>query len=346
MKNVSWAMRRIFAVVLALCLVCATAFAAEYTLKFGYGEPADPNTSLEHVAASAFKEYIEEHSNGRIAVELYSGGVLGDSEALIQQVMLGSIQGCPTADAKLASYYEPIQVISIPFLFDSREVALQVLDGEVGQILRDGVLEATGMRVMTIGENGGFRCFTNNAHEIRTPEDMEGLKFRVMSSNVMMKMVEDLGAIPSAISFQEMYTAIQTNVIDGQENPPSVITANSLDEIQSYMTLDNHTYSVSFFVLNNAWFEALPEDLQQVVLDASAYTEKIHRETSANWDQASIDLLVERGMQVYTPTAEEIALFREATQQSAIDYLNETLDPGLIDLVLSEVEAAEANLNT
>ncbi len=112
------------------------------------------------------------------------------------------------------------------------------------------------------------------------------------------------------------------------------------------MTLDNHTYSVSFFVLNNAWFEALPEDLQQVVLDASAYTEKIHRETSANWDQASIDLLVERGMQVYTPTAEEIALFREATQQSAIDYLNETLDPGLIDLVLSEVEAAEANLNT
>lgn len=342
MKGFSKGLRTILVLALVFCVLCSSAFAAEYTLKFGYGEPADPKTSLEHVTASAFKEYIEEHSGGRIEVELYSGGVLGDSEALIQQVMLGSVQGCPTADAKLASYYAPIQAISIPYLFETREVAQKVLDGEIGEIIKQGALDATGMRVLTIGENGGFRCFTNNAREIRSPEDMKGLKFRVMSSNVMMKMVEDLGATPSAISFQEMYTAIQTNVIDGQENPSSVITANNLDEIQKYMTLDNHTYSVSFFVLNNAWYEALPEDLQKVVDDAAAYTEKIHRETSAAWEQSSIDLLVERGMQVYTPTSEEMAMFRDATQQSAIDFLNETIDPAFVQLVLDKVAEASA----
>ena len=181
----------ILAMTLVLCLLCSSAFAAEYTLKFGYGEPADPNTSLEHVTATAFKEYVEEKSEGRIEVELYSGGVLGDSEALLQQVTIGSIQGCPTADAKLASYYAPIQVISIPYLFENREIAQYVLDSEIGESLREGVQEATGMRLITIGENGGFRCFTNNAREIRTPEDMKGLKFRVMSSSVMMKMVEE-----------------------------------------------------------------------------------------------------------------------------------------------------------
>lgn len=336
--------RLVLVIVFVLCLLTSAAYAADYTLKFGYGEPADASKSLEHVAASAFKEYIEEHSEGRIEVELYPGGTLGDSEALIQQVMLNSVQGCPTADAKLASYYAPIQVISIPYLFETREIAQYVLDSEIGDLLKEGVLEATGMRVLTIGENGGYRCFTNNAREIKSPEDMKGLKFRVMSSEVMMNMVKDLGAIPSAISFQEMYTAIQTNVIDGQENPSSVITGNNLDEIQKYMTLDRHTYSVSFFVLNNEWFEALPEDLQQVVLDAAAYTEQINRATSAEWEQLSIDLLAERGMQIYTPTNEEIAMFRDATQQSAIDYLNERLDPAFVSQVLEKVAEAEAAL--
>lgn len=317
---------------------------AEYTLKFAYGEPADPDTSLECVTATAFKEYIEKYSGGRILVELYPGGVLGDSEALIQQVMLGSLQGCPTADAKLAQYYAPIQVVSIPYLFENRDIAQYVLDSEIGDAIKDGVLEATGMRIMTIGENGGFRCFTNNAREIHSPADMKGLKFRIMSSEVMMHMVEDLGAIPSAISFQEMYTAIQTNVIDGQENPSSVIASNNLNEIQKYMVLDNHTYSVSFFVMNNAWLEALPDDLQQVVFDAAAEIEKLHRETSAAWEQSSIDLLKERGMQIYKPNEEEISMFRDATQQSAIDFLNDAIDSSFVSQVLDKVTEAESSL--
>ena len=151
----------------------AAAAEPEYVLKFGYGEAADPKTSLEHVAATHFKEYIERESNGRISVQLYPGGTLGDSEALIQQVQIGSVQGCPTADAKLATMFPPIQCLSIPYLFDNREVAFKVLDGPIGQEIKDGVLAATGMRILTIGENGGFRCFSNNTREIHSPADSE-----------------------------------------------------------------------------------------------------------------------------------------------------------------------------
>jgi tripartite ATP-independent transporter DctP family solute receptor len=322
----------------------STPVESEYTLKFGYGEAADLKTSLEHVAATHFKEYIERESNGRITVQLYPGGTLGDSEALIQQVQIGSVQGCPTADAKLSTLFSPIQCLSIPYLFDNREVAFKVLDGPIGQEIKDEVLAATGMRILTIGENGGFRCFSNNTREIRTPADMKGLKFRVMQSPIMLNMVENLGATPVAITFNEMYTSIQTNVIQGQENPPSVVRAFNLDEIQPYYTLDRHTYSISFFVINNGWFEALPSDLQQVVLDASVSTEKVHRETSANWDGEAVDDLKDRGMKVYDPTPEEIQLFREATQQPAIEYLKESVGEEWVNKILDAVDNARVEL--
>jgi len=322
----------------------AAASEPEYVLKFGYGEAADPKTSLEHVAATHFKEYIERESNGRISVQLYPGGTLGDSEALIQQVQIGSVQGCPTADAKLATMFPPIQCLSIPYLFDNREVAFKVLDGPIGQEIKDGVLAATGMRILTIGENGGFRCFSNNTREIHSPADMKGLKFRVMQSPIMLNMVENLGATPVAITFNEMYTAIQTNVIQGQENPPSVVRAFNLDEIQPYYTLDRHTYSISFFVINNGWFEALPSDLQQVVLDASASTQKTHRETSAKWEGEAVNDLKERGMKVYEPTPEEIELFREATQQPAINYLKENVGEEWVNKIINAVDSARTEL--
>ena len=316
----------------------------KYVLKFGYGEPADLKTSLEHVAATAFKEYIERESKGEIAVELYPGGTLGDSEALIQQVQLGSIQGCPTADAKLATLFAPIQILSIPFLFDNRDVAFEVLDGDLGQKLKDQVLETTKLRILSIGENGGFRCFTNNTREIKTPADLKGLKFRVMTSQVMMDMVKNLGGIPVSITFNEMYTSIQTNVIQGEENPPSVIRAFSLNEVQPYLTLDRHTYSVSFFVLNNGWFNALPENLQKIVLDGGQAAQKASRETSTTWDSQSVADLKARGMQVYEPTPDEIALFREATQQPAIDYLLNNIDKTWVDEIQADVAAARTKL--
>jgi tripartite ATP-independent transporter DctP family solute receptor len=310
-----------------------------YEIKLGYGEPPDLAISLEHMASTTFKEAVEKESNGAIRVTLFPGGTLGDSETLLQQVQLGSVQMCPTADAKLSTLFEPIQILSIPYLFDNRAVAYKVLDGSLRRKICDGVLQK-GLRILTFGENGGFRSFSNNTRVIRTPADMKGLKFRVMQSPILLNMVENLGAIPAAISFAELYTSIQTNVIQGQENPPSVVRAFNLNEIQPYYTLDNHTYSVSFFVIGERFYQSLPAELKEAVRRASAITEKVHRDTSSRWDSEAVADLRKRGMDVYDPTPEEILQFRSLTQGQAVEFLKKSVDASWINEILSEVEKA------
>jgi tripartite ATP-independent transporter DctP family solute receptor len=334
-------MRNTAKYVLATALVLGAALPAaaqsQYTLKFGYGEPPDPNKSLEHVAATAFKAAVERESKGAITVILYGGGTLGDSEAMLQQVRLGSIQGCPTADAKLATMFAPVQLISIPYLFESREQAYKFLDGPLGQKIAEGVREVSGLKIISAGENGGFRSFSNNQREVRTPADMKGLKFRVIQSPILIEMTKNLGASPMPIAFSEMYTAIQTNVIQGQENPPAVVRAWKLDEIQPYYTLDKHTYSASFFVLNDKWYQALPTNLREAVTKAGQETQTVHRQTSTKWDQESISELRGRGMKVYEPTPAEFAQFRDLTQKAAIVWMRGNVEPKWIDDTLAAV---------
>ena len=311
-----------------------------YTFKYAYAGAADLTTSLEHVVGVYMEEQLESRSNGRIQVELYAGGVMGDAEAALEQVELGTLQGCPASDAKLSTRFPAVQVLSIPYLFPSNEVAHKVLDGEFCAEMYEAIKEETHFTIAGVGVTG-FRYLTNSKHEIRTPEDMKGLKFRVMDSQIMVEMMSNMGAVGVPMAYSELYTAMQTNAIDGQENPATVIWRDYFDEVQGYMTCDGHTYSANFIVVNTDWLESLPEDLQELVVEVSVEAGNLERETYIEWSDKAIAEMVERsGLQVYYPTDEDLEKFREATQEPAKEFLYQSVDAKWVDGILAAVEEA------
>ena len=145
----------------------------------------------------------------------------------------------------IAGYFKPAMVLDIPYLFSSAPVAWKVLDGKFGDELAAALLDKTGMRVLAYGETG-FRNFTNSKRPIKSPEDLKGLKIRVMETPLYITLVKALGAAPTPIAWTETYTSLQQGVVDGQENPVSVIIQAKFAEVQKYLTLDGHTYGADF----------------------------------------------------------------------------------------------------
>src|SRR6056297_2502430 len=176
--------------VMVLSIVIAVQVSAEeYTMKFAFQMPDDLYNSNETSFANAFKTYVEATSNGRIKVKLHPGGVLGKERENFVNVQNNVIQATLSSVGGVAQFYDPIAVIDIPFAFRNHLVAYEVLDGWFGQEMRADILDKTGVRCLEVSECGGFSHFTNNKHEVRTPEDMEGLKFRTMEVPGHIKMI-------------------------------------------------------------------------------------------------------------------------------------------------------------
>jgi len=317
--------------------------AETYTIKVSLSEALDPNISIEAVGALKFKEEIETKSNGAITVEIFPGGTLGESDSVIDQTRNNIIQVALIADSKISGFYPPIQALSIPYIFSDRDHAYAVLDSEESIIteMNNDMAANVGLRIIGFGENGGFRCFSNSKHEVRTAEDMKGLKIRCMNSPLHMDIVTNLGAVPTPLGISELYTALQTNTVDGQENAPQVTALYHFEEVQKYYTLDKHVYSITAFLINESFLQSLPEDLKQIVIDAGASATVATREACIEREAGILEQLAANGMQIYEPTAEEFDTFRVATQQPAIDYLKENIDSKWVDGVIALAESLQ-----
>ena len=198
-------------------------------------------------------------------------------------------------------------------------------------------LEQTGMRNLAFAEVG-FRNFTNNVRPIRTPADMKGMKIRVQETPLYVNMVKALGANPTPIAWTETYTALQTRVVDGQENPVPTILMAKLHEVQKYITLDGHVYGVDYFAVNEKFFQSLPADLQYILLDSAKIASGVGRGVSQLISAQGVQTLVDAKIEVYVPTEAELALFRNATQQPVIDWLKTRIDAKLINEALAAVD--------
>ena len=324
--------------VTALFAVTTIAAAADFTMKVGYSNREDP----EHPAWAGLlvmEEYIEQNSNGRIDVRLFPGGQLGKGQAVLEQVRAGAIEMTYANDGNINQVYPNLQTFSIPYLFPNREVAHAVLDGEFGQYLMQDMADTTGLRVFAWSENGGFRHFSNNVRPIRSPVDMKGLKLRVQNIPLHLEMVKNLGASPTPIAWKELYTSLQTGVVDGQENPINTFRIPRLEEVQKYMVLDGHVYAISAAVFNEAWVMSLPDDLQAVVRNGTIAGQAKTRSLILEYEKDSLAYLTEYGLEIYDPTPDEKNQFREATKEPAIAWLKDNITrPDLVDRVLAEVE--------
>jgi len=319
-----------------------TVHAAQFEIRLGHPDPPDIYTSRKAAGSTVFKHMVENETGGAVKVNLFPAGQLGGEREVAEAVKLGSVQ-VGMLSGPFSGFCREAQVFDMPYLFPSLLVAYRVLEGPFGKELAEECLKKTGMRILTYAQVG-FRNFTNSARVIKSPADLKGLKFRVMENPVYMTLVRSLGGAPTPIPWPETYTALQQKVVDGQENPISSIKFAKLYEVQKYLTMDGHTFGVSFMLINEKFFQSLPKEFQVIVKNA-ALTSAVSENGIDNLDNSiGLQFLKDKGMEVYVPTPAQNAAFRAAAQPPIIEYLEKQIGRTWIDKVLNAVKQAEAAL--
>jgi C4-dicarboxylate-binding protein DctP len=340
MKALKTAVMILSSILVLMISYPAAVFAEPFVMKFGLAAP-DINPSFWATHYNYFKSEVERQSNGRIKVELIWGGVLGSPADRLKQVMMGQIQGADTAEGPLAQVFKPVQVFSIPYLFENEFQAWRVYDGPFVQKLNEQLLQKTGLRVLHWWESGGFKQWTNSKRPIKTPADMNGLKIRVMPSPVFQKLVSSLGGSPTPISFGELYGALKTKTVDGQNNALSLVSLFKYYQVQKYVTIDNHVYAVSSMIINDKFYQSLPKDLQQVIQKAQKVALAVNRGVSRYTDHMAVDNLKKQGMEIYRPTEADRKLFIDKAQAPVLEWLRKEVPGDWVDGMLQAAESAK-----
>lgn len=325
-----------------LALVLGAAAEADTVIKFAHVDPADWTTSKKGAAAKVFKDMVEAESGGAIKVEVYPAAQLGGEQDIIPQVQAGAVQMTMVSGA-FSSFCKEAGILDTPYMFSSAPVAWKVLDGDFGQKLAAQCLKETGLRTLAYGETG-FRDFTNNVHPIKSPTDVAGLKLRVQEIPLYVEMVKGMGGVPTPVAWPETPGALKTGVVDGEENPVSVILASKFYELQKYLTLDQHVYGTDFILINDAFFKGLPPEQQAILKRAAIVAGVAGRAIQEINSAAGVAELQKDGMQVYKPNAEEMQQFKEKAQTPVLAYLKTRVDQQWLDDLEAAVKQAEGSI--
>jgi tripartite ATP-independent transporter DctP family solute receptor len=231
--------------------------------------------------AREFARRIKEATGGAIDIRVFPAGQLGKGEReLLEGMQIGNIDLAVTATGPISGFSPSMMVLDLPFLFRDYKHVDTVLDGSLGRKLLDD-LEKSKLKGLAFFENG-FRNFTNSARPLLKPEDFKGLKFRTMENPVHLASVRQLGAQAVPMSWGEVYTSLQTKVIDGQENPVAIIHAYKLNEVQRYLSLTGHFYSPAPLTMSLKKFESLKPEWQRLfiktAMDVAAFERRIIRD--------------------------------------------------------------------
>ncbi|MCG2777085.1 MAG: DctP family TRAP transporter solute-binding subunit [Desulfobacterales bacterium] len=234
-----------------------------------------------HIQSVKFKELVEKKTNGEIEINLFPNKQLGGKETdLINMVQMGTI-GLATITCGPITTFDPLfGILDMPFLFESKEQAYRVLDGPIGDKFLDSLAKVD-IKGLAFGERG-LRNVSNNVRPITKPEDLNGIKIRVMESPVYIELFKALGANPIPMGWGEVYTALQQGSIDAQENPPWVIWAFKIFEVQKYYSLTGHSYAGNVIMMNKKLFNGFDQKTQKILIDsareASVYERKVNND--------------------------------------------------------------------
>ncbi len=297
------------------------------------------NFPEDHTATGAmeiFKEEVERITDDGIQVDLFPAMQLGGAQENVDQVRSGAIFGVFTSIAYFSRSIPEYEAVSLPFLFDSREQAFALMDGEVGDYL-DAKMADEGFVNLGYMELG-FRHVTNDVRPIETMADFEGLKIRLQPNEVHLDSMRAVGANPTPMDISEVYSALQQGVLDGQENPYNIIATRGFDEVQTYLSDSGHFFDFINAVANKEKFDALSAEHQEAVREAMHTAVLWQRKEAAAQEEKFREILIERGM-TFTPISDEVrAELREATS-GVVDGLRERIGDEPIDLVLANIES-------
>lgn len=320
-------MKKLTAFWASLTLIAAAVSAqANTTLRFGYEAP---RSDTQHLAAKKFDELLKEKTKGDIKLSLFPDSTLGNAQAMISGVRGGTIDIEMSGSPNFSGLVSNLNVIDIPFIFQSKEHAYRVLDGEIGQgLLKE--LEDKGLKGLAFWEVG-FRSMTNSKHPINKPEDVKGLKIRTNQNPMYVKAFQLLGANPVPMPLSELYTALETKAVDAQEHPIGIVWSAKLYEVQKYLSLTNHGYTPLIVVMNKAKFDSLSPELQKAVVEAAQEAGKYQRELNAKKEADILEKMKKAGVEVVEKV--DVQPFKAAVEQPVRQFFIEKNGDALIKAV-------------
>ena len=302
--------RTVTAAALAL-LACVplAAFAQDIKprlIRFGYGLNEQSNQGR---AVKVFAEAVEKASGGKMKVRAIGAAALGPDTQMQQALIGGAQEMMVGSTATLVGITKEMALWDTPFLINSGKEADALLDGPVGQKVI-AKLPEKGLVGLAYWENG-FRNLTNSKRPVTKLEDLEGIKLRVMQNNVFLESFKTLGANAVPLPFSELFSALETKTVDGQENPFNTILSSKFFEVQKYLSITNHVYSPWIVLVSKKWWDSLSKDEQKVLLDAAIASRDYERKDTREEAGKALADLKAKGMQINELTPAESARMRD-----------------------------------
>jgi tripartite ATP-independent transporter DctP family solute receptor len=283
--------------------------AAEFTYKYANNVPLDHPMNVRAREAVA---KIKEESKGRIEIEIFPNNQLGGDTDMLSQVRSGGIEFFTLSGLILATLVPIASINGIGFAFKGYDQVWPAMDGELGGFVR-GAIDKAGLHAFEKMWDNGYRQITSSTHPINSPADLKGFKIRVPVSPLWTSMFKAFGASPASINFNEVYSALQTKVVEGQENPLSIIQIGKLYEVQKYCSLTNHMWDGFWMLANKKAWEALPTELQGIVARNWNAAAVAQREDIAKLNASLQTDLEKKGMVFNKPDAQA---FRAVLKQA------------------------------
>jgi tripartite ATP-independent transporter DctP family solute receptor len=292
----------------AACLTAAVPAQAQKTLRVA---------TLQGAAQPSYKglvrmaEIVQQRSNGALRIQVFGDGQLGTEQESIEGVQLGTIDMFMGSAGSVGRFLPRLEAFAHPYVWRDNAHLLSVVRGPIGDELSEELRKKAGIRILDQGWIFGQRHLTTKSTEVRKPADMARLKIRVQPTGVYLDTIRAMGGNPTPMDFKEVYTSLQTGVIDGQENPLNVIATRAFYEVQGVLSLTGHITQNQVVLISDKTFQSLPPEQQKLLVAAAREAGDYQNKVLADDEKSQLDLVRSKGMKIVEP---DVAAFREATR--------------------------------
>lgn len=332
-----------------LAAVAGNAAAATYTMVIAHHFPEDLTNNEVHPALMRFKDLVELHTNGDIKVEVHGALTLGTEVEYTREARSGiAVQSAVLSSGALSSFFKPYQIMTTPFLFPNYPTAWAFFDSQWFAEFMDDMRKETGLRYLgTFDDGGGFVAFTNSKKLIKSPEDLSGLKIRVEENPAHIALMEALGAQAVPLEWGQVQAALATGVADGQFNAPGLNAAMKFWELVPYSTWSGHVYNTLTWVVNDAWFNKLPENHRRAILWAAREAVALGHGIAAHLTLQGWEEGCRRFKECYMLSAEEQEAFREKARPEFYRWITDEfgMEPEFVQEVWDKVDEVRQDLD-
>ncbi len=307
-------------IVLAVALASslASAVAAEYQtriIRFGYGLAEDSNQGR---AAKFLSEDLAKRTGGKMRLKGFASASLGNDNQMQNALIGGAQEMTVVSTATLVGIEDSFGIYDLPFVFRTEQEADAILDGNFGKKLATK-LEAKGLIGLVYWENG-FRNLTNSKRPITKMEDMQGVKLRVMQNPVYIDMFNGFGANAIPLAFSELFTALESRTVDGQENPINTIQSSKFYEVQKYLSITKHVYSPWIVLASKKWWDGLSVEEKKAIQESSIASRDFERKDSREAGDKALDTLKQKGMQITVISSQELDRMQGAARPAIAKF--------------------------